>query len=254
MEPQEPHKPQESREPQESRVPGEPQEQRVPREPHGTITVARALGLPALRRGLPEVVAGQELLERPVRWVHAGEVPHIAALLKGGELLLTTGLGVGSRPAEQRAFVHAARRAGHRGAGGGAGGPVPHAAGTGRGHGALVRAAAGATPSRGAVRDGHRGDPHRDRPCALRPAAPGRCGAPAGHRGAAARRRGAGDPVPLRRLRGQSGLPGDPRRAPAVRGGARRYAPGGRGRSAAGVGGAAGAARGRAARTAAWAV
>ncbi|MFS7876436.1 PucR family transcriptional regulator [Streptomyces asiaticus] len=81
-------------------------------EPQGTITVARALGLPALRRGLPEVVSGQELLDRPVRWVHAGEAPNIAALLKGGELLLTTGLGVGPRPAEQRAFV---RRLAERG-------------------------------------------------------------------------------------------------------------------------------------------
>ncbi len=40
-----------------------------------------------------------------MRWVHAGEVPHIASLLKGGELLLTTGYGLGTRPADQRAFV-----------------------------------------------------------------------------------------------------------------------------------------------------
>ncbi|MEV5510094.1 PucR family transcriptional regulator [Streptomyces orinoci] len=73
--------------------------------PQGTITVARALELPALRRGLPEVMAAAGRLHRPVRWVHAGEAPNIAALLKGGELLLTTGLGLGSRPAEQRAFV-----------------------------------------------------------------------------------------------------------------------------------------------------
>jgi purine catabolism regulator len=71
----------------------------------GGITVGQALELPGLRGGLPEVVAGAEHLGRPVRWVHAGEVPNIASLLKGGELLLTTGLGLGSRPAEQRAFV-----------------------------------------------------------------------------------------------------------------------------------------------------
>ncbi|MET8686249.1 PucR family transcriptional regulator [Streptomyces sp. NPDC004732] len=71
----------------------------------GGITVQRALELPGLRGGLPEVVAGAERLQRTVRWVHAGEVPNIASLLKGGELLLTTGLGLGSRPAEQRAFV-----------------------------------------------------------------------------------------------------------------------------------------------------
>ncbi|MHC5257224.1 PucR family transcriptional regulator [Streptomyces sp. UC4497] len=71
----------------------------------GGITVRRALELPGLRSGLPEVVAGAERLQRTVRWVHAGEVPNIASLLKGGELLLTTGYGIGTRPAEQRAFV-----------------------------------------------------------------------------------------------------------------------------------------------------
>ncbi|WP_030624477.1 PucR family transcriptional regulator [Streptomyces sclerotialus] len=69
------------------------------------ITVRRALELPALRRGLPEVITGEDGLDRAVRWVHAGEVPNIASLLKGGELLLTTGLGLGARPSEQRAFV-----------------------------------------------------------------------------------------------------------------------------------------------------
>ncbi|WP_334665312.1 PucR family transcriptional regulator [Streptomyces cyaneofuscatus] len=74
-------------------------------ESHSGITVQRALELPGLRAGLPEVVAGADRLHRTVRWVHAGEVPNIASLLKGGELLLTTGLGLGTRPAEQRAFV-----------------------------------------------------------------------------------------------------------------------------------------------------
>ncbi|WP_199833237.1 PucR family transcriptional regulator ligand-binding domain-containing protein, partial [Streptomyces luridiscabiei] len=74
-------------------------------ESHSGITVQRALELPGLRAGLPEVVAGADRLSRTVRWVHAGEVPNIASLLKGGELLLTTGLGLGTRPAEQRAFV-----------------------------------------------------------------------------------------------------------------------------------------------------
>lgn len=69
------------------------------------ITVAAALELPALRRGLPEVVAGAEALGRPIRWVHAGEVPNIASLLRGGELLLTTGMGIGVKPVDQRRFV-----------------------------------------------------------------------------------------------------------------------------------------------------
>ncbi|MHC0430491.1 PucR family transcriptional regulator [Streptomyces sp. O3] len=71
----------------------------------GGITVQRALELPGLRSGLPEVVAGADRLQRTVRWVHAGETPNIASLLKGGELLLSTGIGLGARPAEQRAFV-----------------------------------------------------------------------------------------------------------------------------------------------------
>ncbi|WP_433343054.1 PucR family transcriptional regulator [Streptomyces sp. CA-253872] len=81
-------------------------------ESQGGITVRRALELPGLRGGLPEVLACGERLDRAVRWVHAGEVPNIASLLKGGELLLTTGLGLGDRPAEQRAFV---RRLAERG-------------------------------------------------------------------------------------------------------------------------------------------
>jgi purine catabolism regulator len=69
------------------------------------ITVGAALALPALRRGLPEVVAGAGGLDRPLRWVHAGEVPNIASLLRGGELLLTTGMGIGPRADDQRRFV-----------------------------------------------------------------------------------------------------------------------------------------------------
>jgi purine catabolism regulator len=69
------------------------------------ITVAEALALPALQRGLPEVLTGHAALTRPIRWVHAGEVPNIAALLVGGELLLTTGMGLAPRAAEQRAFI-----------------------------------------------------------------------------------------------------------------------------------------------------
>jgi PucR family transcriptional regulator, purine catabolism regulatory protein len=73
--------------------------------PSARITVAAALELPALRRGLPEVVAGVEALERPIRWVHAGEVRNIASLLRGGELLLTTGMAIGPTASDQRTFV-----------------------------------------------------------------------------------------------------------------------------------------------------
>nr|WP_246344562.1 PucR family transcriptional regulator [Conexibacter arvalis] len=61
--------------------------------------------LPVLRRGLPEVVAGAERLDTPIRWVHAGEAANIGSLLSGGEMLLTTGMGIGARAAEQRRYV-----------------------------------------------------------------------------------------------------------------------------------------------------
>jgi purine catabolism regulator len=64
------------------------------------VTVREALRLPALRVGVPEVIAGRESLGRPIRWVHAGEFTEMASVLKGGELLLMTGMGV---PKDERA-------------------------------------------------------------------------------------------------------------------------------------------------------
>ena len=78
----------------------------MPAPPAATpITVAEALVLPALQRGMPEVLTGADALERPIRWVHAGEVPHIASLLSGGELLLSTGMGFDHGVAQRRRFV-----------------------------------------------------------------------------------------------------------------------------------------------------
>ena len=70
-------------------------------------TVRDVLELPVLRRGLPDVVAGRSGIDRAIRWVHSGEVAHIATLLVGGELLLTTGMGIGQRPRAQQQFVEA---------------------------------------------------------------------------------------------------------------------------------------------------
>ncbi|MCI0686624.1 MAG: PucR family transcriptional regulator ligand-binding domain-containing protein, partial [Sporichthyaceae bacterium] len=52
------------------------------------------LQLDAVRRGAPRVVAGQEALRQPVRWVHVSEVIDIARELSGGELVLTTGIAL----------------------------------------------------------------------------------------------------------------------------------------------------------------
>jgi purine catabolism regulator len=72
---------------------------------HSPITLRAVLKLPVLQRGAPEVLSGADSLDRTVRWVHAGEVPNIASLLKGGELLLTTGMGIAAGDRARRRFV-----------------------------------------------------------------------------------------------------------------------------------------------------
>jgi purine catabolism regulator len=57
----------------------------------GLPTVADALQVPSIQAGIPEVLAGS--LDVPVRWVHVSDSDRVAALLDGGELLLTTGAG-----------------------------------------------------------------------------------------------------------------------------------------------------------------
>jgi purine catabolism regulator len=69
------------------------------------LTVADVLELEVLRAGAPEVVAGRAGLGRSVRWAHASEVPNIAALLRGGELVLTTGMRMPGDDRGVRRFV-----------------------------------------------------------------------------------------------------------------------------------------------------
>lgn len=57
-------------------------------------TVADVLALPVLQRGGPTVVAGANGLQERVRWVHVAEIADIAHLLRGGELVLTTGVAL----------------------------------------------------------------------------------------------------------------------------------------------------------------
>jgi purine catabolism regulator len=72
---------------------------------HSPLTLRELLKLPAMQRGAPEVLSGHDALDRPVRWVHAGEVPNIASLLKGRELLLTTGMGINTSARGCRRFI-----------------------------------------------------------------------------------------------------------------------------------------------------
>jgi PucR family transcriptional regulator, purine catabolism regulatory protein len=71
------------------------------------LTLAAVLGSPALLHSRPQLLAGDPAA-RTVRWVHSSEIYDIARLLRGGELLLTTGLGLErSSPDERRAYVRA---------------------------------------------------------------------------------------------------------------------------------------------------
>lgn len=58
------------------------------------------------------MVAGHRGLARPVRWCHVAEVPDIARLLVGGELLLTTGLALDPSPEQQERYLQELHRAG----------------------------------------------------------------------------------------------------------------------------------------------
>lgn len=82
------------------------------------LTVHDILRVPGLALRL---AAGASGLDRPVRWVHISELEDPTPWLKGGELLLTTGAGLGRTPAEQRAYVKRLADAGLAGLGVGLG-------------------------------------------------------------------------------------------------------------------------------------
>ena len=72
------------------------------------LTVRDIANLPGL--GL-ELAAGAAGADNPIRWVHVSELPDPTPWLEGGELLITTGLGVGELSRPQREYVR--RLAGH---------------------------------------------------------------------------------------------------------------------------------------------
>jgi purine catabolism regulator len=66
------------------------------------LTLRELLAFDVLRDADPEVIAGEAMLDRVVRWVHSSEIYEIGPLLAGGELLLTTGLGLAGTDAGAR--------------------------------------------------------------------------------------------------------------------------------------------------------
>src|ERR671914_1820364 len=69
------------------------------------LRLADVLELPVFRRALPEVIAGAEGLDRELRWAHVIEMADPSDLLKGGELVLTTGIGTGAQERDQRRWI-----------------------------------------------------------------------------------------------------------------------------------------------------
>jgi purine catabolism regulator len=68
-------------------------------------TVAEVLALDPVRRGAPRLLAAADRLEAPVRWVHVIELAQAAHLLRGGELVLSTGIALPGDPAGLAAYV-----------------------------------------------------------------------------------------------------------------------------------------------------
>ena len=82
------------------------------------VTVRDILDVP----GMPlRLLAGEGQAERPIRWVHVSELEDPTPWLKGGELILTTGMGVGATSPKQRAYVKRLADAGLAGLGFGLG-------------------------------------------------------------------------------------------------------------------------------------
>jgi purine catabolism regulator len=67
------------------------------------LSLADVLELPVVRRALPELVCGTTGCE--LRWAHVIEMPDPDDLLKGGELVLTTGLGAGPDAPRQARWI-----------------------------------------------------------------------------------------------------------------------------------------------------
>src|SRR5579862_438630 len=60
------------------------------------LSVRDVLSLDAVQAGQPVVVAAADRLDAVVRWVHAAEVTDVGRLLRGGELVLSTGIALPS--------------------------------------------------------------------------------------------------------------------------------------------------------------
>jgi purine catabolism regulator len=98
--------------------PGGPEALYEPYNARMALVIGDLLKTPGLDIHL---TAGQRGLRNVIRWVHVSELEDPTPWLKGGELLLTTGMGVGKTPAKHRAYLERLRKAGLAGLGFGTG-------------------------------------------------------------------------------------------------------------------------------------
>lgn len=80
-----------------------------PLEP--ALSVRQVLSLERVLAGDPEVVAGADRLDRPVRWVHVAEAPDVGVMLTGGEMVLTTGVLLAGDETAQAEYIRSLHRA-----------------------------------------------------------------------------------------------------------------------------------------------
>lgn len=76
---------------------------RSPRAP--LPSVAQVLQFDSLVAADPVVVAGAVGLSQPVRWVHISEITDIAGLLRGHEMVLTTGIALPDAPGALASYI-----------------------------------------------------------------------------------------------------------------------------------------------------
>jgi purine catabolism regulator len=69
------------------------------------LTLAEVLAMPVVRSADPLVLAAGDHLDRPVEWVHVTELADIGPLLRGGDLVLTTGIALVDTPEALAAFA-----------------------------------------------------------------------------------------------------------------------------------------------------
>ncbi|WP_237305455.1 PucR family transcriptional regulator [Streptomyces sp. SAT1] len=84
----------------------------VPRTaPETALSVRQVLTLERVLAGEPEVVAGADRLDRPVRWVHVAEAADVGVMLSGGEMVLTTGVLLAGDEEKQAEYIRSLHRA-----------------------------------------------------------------------------------------------------------------------------------------------